>query len=605
MSRGSRLPTRLLPWVAVVLAVLVAVLGLGVARSGHRKVSGVVDTVRGGTAVIDVASVPTNLNPHTQAGATEETQAVGDLVWPQCYEIGPGLKPQLDTELLASAEVVGVAPETVVYHINPAARWSDGTPIRAPAFVYLWHEEAATSASGTGGVRPSPGAGSLATTLGYRDIASVTGSKDGTEVTVVFRTPYADWPDLFDNLLPPAQTAASGWSSGFSHLDGASEMSGGPWQIASWQPGVRLVLVHNPKWWGPAPRLGRIVLQAASDTAAMVGNLLGGRTQVIQPAGFDLGTLDAVSSAPQLRSSSSLGTTMLQLVFNTHQGLLATAAVRQAIGHLVDRTKLVTDLVQPLEPLAWVDDSYLYPNVQAGYRDHGQAYLGVNPTEAMSLLAAAGIVPSADGALESDGIPVTLTLVWAAGDPWSALAGPVIAAQLQAAGFSVDSHPLPGSSINAALHPGGSWDLAIAPVQAQAYTSLLAPEYSTAFGPTGVDGIRDLSGFDSPAIDTLFAQGSRQLFAVTAAGIYQQIDQALWAAMPALPLFAEPSMLAWSSSLAGVEGDDGGAGVLYNAQHLALVRRPAGSDTLAAPVTTRERQRQVKARKTSAVSRTR
>ena len=134
MSRGRRLPARLLPWVAVLLAVLVAVLGLGVARSGHRTATQVVDTVRGGTAVIDVASVPTNLNPHTLAGSTVETQAVGDLIWPQCYEIGPGLKPQLDTELLASAEVVSVVPETVVYHIDPAARWSNGVPIRASAF---------------------------------------------------------------------------------------------------------------------------------------------------------------------------------------------------------------------------------------------------------------------------------------------------------------------------------------------------------------------------------------------------------------------------------------------------------------------------------------
>ncbi len=605
MSRGRRLPARLLPWVAVLLAVLVAVLGLGVARSGHRTATQVVDTVRGGTAVIDVASVPTNLNPHTLAGSTVETQAVGDLIWPQCYEIGPGLKPQLDTELLASAEVVSVVPETVVYHIDPAARWSNGVPIRASAFEYLWHEESGAARPLPGGVHRVGSAISLASTLGYRDIASVTGSKDGTEVTVVFRTPYADWPDLFDNLLPPGPSAASRWSHGFGRLDQISEVSGGPWAVSSWQPGVRLVLVHNPKWWGPAPRLGRIVLQAVPDTAAMVGSLLGGRAQVVQPAGFDLGTLDAVSSSALVRSSSSLGTTMLQLVFNTEQGLVATPAVRQAVGHLVDRTKLVTDLVQPLEPLAWVDDSYLYPNVQAGYRDNGQAYLGVDPTKAMSLLAAAGIVPGRDGALESDGIPVTLTLVWAAGDPWSALAGPVIAAQLQAAGFSVDSRPLPGSSLRGRLHPGGAWDLAIAPVHAQAYTSLLAPEYSTAFGTTGVDGIRDLSGFNSPAIDALFTQASRQLFAVAAAGIYQQIDQDLWAAMPALPLFAEPTMLAWSSSLAGVEGDAGGAGVLYDAQHLALVRRPVGSDTLAAPATTREPPREVNARKKTAASLTR
>lgn len=589
MSRRRSLPTRLLPWVAVLLAVVVAVLGLGVAQSGHRSAPRAVATVRGGTAVVDVASVPTNLNPHTLAGSTVESQAVGDLIWPQSYEVGPGLKPQLDTSFLASAELVSVVPETVVYHINPAARWSDGTPIRATAFEYLWHEEVGFPSTDHGVGSLPQGGTSLATTLGYRDIASVVGSKNGTEVTVTFRTPYADWPDLFDNLVPPTETSAAGWNRGFDRLDQATTTSGGPWKVAAWQPGVRLVLVHNTRWWGPVPDLGRIVLQAVPDSGAMVENLVAGRAQIIEPNGFDLGVLDAVSSSPVLRSSSSLGTTMVQMVFNTKQGLLATPAVRQAIGHLVDRTKLVTDLVQPLQPLAWVDDSYLYPNLQAGYHDDGQAYLGVDPTEADTLLAAAGIVPSSTGVLESDGIPVTLTLVWAAGDPWSALVGPVIAAQLQAAGFSVDSHPVPGSSLGDAVRPGGAWDLAIVPVQAQAYTSLLAPAYSTAFGAASVDGTSDLSGFDSPAIDALFTQASRQMFVVTARGIYQQIDQDLWAAMPTLPLFAEPSMLAWSSSVAGVEGDDGGAGALYDAQHLALVRHRVVHDTLAAPLTTRPR----------------
>lgn len=592
MKRRRSLPTRLLPWVAVLLAVLIAVLGVGIAQSGHGTASRAVATVRGGTAVVDVATVPTNLNPHTQVGSTEETQAVGDLIWPQSYEVGPGLTPQLDTDFLASAELVSVVPEKVVYHIDPAARWSDGTPIRADAFEYLWHEEVAlASGSQASGATPAGGT-SLATTLGYRDIASVVGSKGGTEVTVTFRTSYADWPDLFDNLLPPTETTAAGWNRGFERLDRATTTSGGPWKVASWQPGVRLVLVHNPRWWGPVPDLARIVLQAVPDPTTMVANLVAGRAQIIAPDGFDLGALDAVSSSPVLRSSSSLGTTMLQLVFNTEQGLLATPAVRQAIGHLVDRTKLVTDLVQPLQPLAWVDDSYLYPNVQSGYHDDGQAYLGVDPTEADTLLAAAGIVPSSTGVMESDGIPVTLTLVWAAGDPWSALVAPVIAAQLQAAGFSIDSRPVPSSSLGAAVRPGGAWDLAIVPVQAQAYTSLLAPAYSTAFGATSVDGISDLSGFDSPTIDALFTQASRQMFVVSARGIYQQIDQDLWAAMPTLPLFAEPSMLAWSSSVAGVEGDDGGAGVLYDAQHLALVRHRVAHDTLAAPLVTRARARE-------------
>lgn len=608
MTRGrGHLPTRLLPWLAVVLAALVAVLGIGVARSGGRHPTHLVETV-GGTAVMDVTSVPTNLNPHTVAGNTSETNAVATLLWPQTYLTGPGLSPQLDTELLASAEVVSVSPQTVVYHINPAARWSDGTSIRSDAFVYLWHEEiepdamasvaarnvlpqrrtavtssgAATGGHAVTGSGAATGGHSVATALGYRDIASVTGSNGGTTVTVVFRTPYADWADLFDSLLPPAATAKAGWSLGFDRLDQATEVSGGPWVVASWQPGRRLVLVHNPLWWGPKPKLRRLVLQATPSTTTMVGNLDTGAAQLAAPGGYGLGTLTAVSSSPTLRSASSLGTTMLQLDYNTTQAPLQSTAVRQALSHLIDRTKLVTQLVQPLEPLAWVDDNFLFPNSQSGYRDDGQDYLGTDPSEAAQLLAGAGIVPDSQGVEELAGAPVTLTLVWAAGDPWSAMVGPVIAADLQAAGFDVASDPVAGSSVTAAVAPGGAWDLAVVPVPGQAYTSLLAPAYSTTFGTYGADGVQDLSGFDSAAVDAEFHRALSQLFAVTAASDYHQIDTELWTAMPALPLFAEPTLAAWSASIAGAEGDDGGAGLLWNAEHLAFVRRPGQATTFAA-----------------------
>ena len=82
---------------------------------------------------------------------------------------------------------------------------------------------------------------------------------------------------------------------------------------------------------------------------------------------------------------------------------------------------------------------------------------------------------------------------------------------------------------------------------------------------TGGAQTQDWSGFDDPKVDALFSQaaaGPRPRRAPSS--IYQQIDQALWTAMPTLPLFAEPTMLVWSSSLSGVGDDPGGLGPLWN-----------------------------------------
>lgn len=556
---------RLLPWGALSTAVVVTVVTSTVGGTAAAGATG--STSTGATLVVDVPSVPTDLNPHTVAGDTAETTAVANAVLPQCYQVAPGLSVTIDSHLLDSAEVVSVDPQTVVYQINPKAVWSDGTPIRADDFVYLWHKEVGAP---TGG--PDTGANaSVASSIGYRDIASVTGSNGGTTVRVVFRTPYADWTDLFDDLIPPQVATVDGWSTGFDGAAPTPLVSGGPWEVTSWTPGQRLELSPNPRWWGPKPSLGHIVLQATGSTTAMVDDLVGGSSQVIQPDSLSLGTLDAVSSDPSVRSSSALGTTMLQLVFDTRRAPLDQTVVRQGIAHLVDRAQIASRLVQPLQPLSWVDGDFLAPNVKRGYVDDGSAYLDADPATADKLLASAGITPNVwDTLTNPDGTPLTLTLTWAADDPWSALVGPQVAADLEAGGIDVDSLPVDTDSLAGTLAPGGDWDLALMPIPASPWLSELAPAYSTGVGALGVDGTQDWSGFDDPALDNLLAEASAQLAADQSGRLYRQADQLLWTDLPALPLFAEPTVTAWSAEVSGVDPDDGAAGVLWGAQNLTV-----------------------------------
>lgn len=638
----------------MLVAALVVVLSrTGVVSASNRSTATAsLSPATGGTLVVDVPSVPTNLNPHTVAGDNAVTRAVADLIWPQSYTVGPGLSPQLDGAMLSSVEVVSVDPQTVVYHIDSRARWSDGQPIRAADFEYLWHQEAtggvapaasgtaagaaatgsaagpATGRSGTGAASGAAvtgtasgtagaaaagasgaaaaatatagtavtgtavtgtGSGTAAATAprvaapgvvpsaGYGDIQSVTGSQGGTTVTVVFRKPFADWPALFDNLMPPQVASAAGWVAGFASTGPGATVSGGPWEVHSWQPGQRLVLVPNPQWWGPAPKLARLVLQARPSTAAMVADLAAGRAQLVQPAGFGMAALDALSSMPALRSTTVPGTTMLQLVFDTTRAPFDQQAARQGVAHLLDRTQLVRQLVQPLDPSVVPQGSYLFATGQAGYHSDGGAYAGPHPNQAARLLAQAGIVPDPSGRQLRAGVPVTLTLAWAADDPWSALVGPAVAAQLEAAGFAVRAEPVPGATLTGSVLPGRGWDLALVPLPGQAYPSRLVPAYATALGSTGADQVRDWSGFDSPAIDALLTQARSDLSAVGAGSLYHQADQALWTAMPALPLFTEPGLVGWASDVANVVPDDGGAGVLWNAQGMAFLTPGGGA----------------------------
>ena len=120
--------------------------------------------------------------------------------WPRCCpaptSINPKLVPQVNTDLLESVEATSTSPLTIQYVINPKAVWSDGVPVTADDFIYAWQSQRGDGIDVDG--QPDQ----VASTLGYRDVASVTGSNGGRTVTVVFATPFADWRVLFDHMVP-------------------------------------------------------------------------------------------------------------------------------------------------------------------------------------------------------------------------------------------------------------------------------------------------------------------------------------------------------------------------------------------------------------------
>jgi peptide/nickel transport system substrate-binding protein len=422
---------------------------------------------RGGTATVALDAIPTTLNDHTVVGDTEATRIVASTVWVQVFQIGPGLKPALDTAVVQSAEVVSVNPQTVVYQIAPQAVWSDGVHISAADFQYAWQAQrgGATDVDGT----PD----SVASTLGYRDIASVVSSNHGRTATVTFHTPFADWESLFDDLLPAHIAEAVGWNHGFDTFDPHVLVSGGPWLIKKWTPGQRIVLARNPRWWGPAPRFNRIVLEAAPGTAALAGAMRRGRVQVVDSATFDASLISQLSAQPKVETQTNIGATMLQLDFNVRHSPLDSELIREGIAHAIDRVGIVTRVTQPLQHDAWLDNSHLFANLQSNYVDNASGYETVDTATADALLAQGGLVADPDGTWTLHGTPVTLDLTWADDDPWSAAVGPLLAGQLVGVGFDVDTTPVPTSQLFGAVLPTATFDLALVPVPASAYLSQL------------------------------------------------------------------------------------------------------------------------------------
>jgi len=155
--------------------------------------------------------------------------------------------------------------------------------------------------------------------------------------------------------------------------------------------------------------------------------------------------------------------------------------------------------------------------------------------------------------------------------------GPLVAGQLVSAGFDVTADPVSSSALFGTVLPGAGYDLALVPVEASAYPSVIGEAFSpsTLSAAGNLTVTQDWSGFDDPKIDALFNQAQSDLSADQSEAIYQQIDQDLWLDMPTLPLLAEPDFVAFSATVSGVQPDPGGLGALWEMNQWAPLV-PAG-----------------------------
>ena len=337
---GPRRRTTWRPLAVVVLSgLMVAVAGCGstAAVAGTTtSTSNPADpwvTGLGGTITVGIDQAPTGCNPNSATGNTWASQLVLEPVLPSAFVVSPGGDSIYDSAVISQAEVVSTSPQTVVYTISPQAVWSDGVAITAADFIYAWQQQRGPSVDASTAVGDSGGSsGNVASTLGYRQIQSVTGSNHGRTVTVVFKTPFADWQMLFSDLLPAHIMEKVGWDPGCSTVDPQIDLSGGPYEIRKVVPGQEVVLVRNPRWWGQAPYLDRIAIRIGKSSAQLAKWVGDGTAQVVLPASFDQSFLEQVAGQPSVNSTDQVSSTFLQLEFSATSAVTSDLARARGFG---------------------------------------------------------------------------------------------------------------------------------------------------------------------------------------------------------------------------------------------------------------------------------
>ena len=547
--------------------------------------------VAGHSISFGMTQSPSGCNPHTTAGDTPATQLVLNAVLPSPYIVAPQGSVEPNANLIEQAEVVSTKPQKIIYTLNPKAVWSDGVAITAQDFIYAWTQQRGD---------PTSDPTTAASTAGYRDIKSVVGSNKGKTITVLFKTPFADWRMLFADLLPAHVMEKTGWNPACTTVSPAIDLSGGPLTISK-ATGQSVVLQANPKWWGTKPNSRRITVDIATDSTQLAQWVRANRVQVALPSDLTPAFLTEMTSLPGVQSQVALSGTILEMEMASGPDSTLSPDVRLAIALSVDRQALTTRQADWALSSVQVAASHLYAQGQSGYHatpstsptttpsagpttstSTSTTVIGAggsvnfpatsSPTQASALMVESGFSRSVTGTWRNDfAVPLTLKLAVDEGDSWAAATALQLQSQLEAAGFSVSLAPAASAAAAGELLSNGSADLALLPRVATPFLSESLAWYSDLLGAPGQNGSQNWTNYDNGMYNSLVIQGSQQLNWPPTTPDYQMADAQLWDDVVALPLFTEPSALVSSRRISNVTPTPTNNNLLWYAQYWAVM----------------------------------
>ncbi len=332
------------------------------------------------TVVFLIESSPASLDP--RVGTDFASEHIDELLFDGLVRIDEQLHFQ--PALAESWEQPD--PKTMIFHLRPGVRFSDGRPLTARDVV--WTFESMGVASVNGG--SSGGAAAKSSTVispkaaSYASIQSV-GALDAE--TVVF---HLRQPDNF--LLTNLSSRAVGIVPEGSGKDfWRNPVGTGAFRFVSQRIDQDVVIERNPMGWQTPPKIARVRFAVVPDAITESLELEKGSADV-EVDSLPMDALTALATRPDLEVSDTPGTEIQYLAFNTKDPILRDARVRQAIACAIDRNLIIRTLYHGYARPA----VSLLPPTQWAWTGDVARY-DYDPARAEQLLDEAGYRPGANG----------------------------------------------------------------------------------------------------------------------------------------------------------------------------------------------------------------
>lgn len=500
----------------------------------------------GGTAIIGAEQEPPCLNVLLASCNVPWASWTAGVALPGAFRVTPSFSYE---PMLVERVDVATNPFTLTYHIREEAVWSDGRPVSADDFLF------------TLAVTLDPN--NATTKDGYALIAQSV-KVDEKTVRFVFTRPYGAWRTLFPSILPKhvleGRDFNQVWQTEIANPATHEPIGSGPFLVTEWVRGQSLTLSRNPRWWGRhAPFLDSIVVRFILDTNSRFQAIQSGQVHVIVPQ--PQLQIAELRGRPEIAVESSPGTFLDHLDFNTaapDMPLLGERWFRQAVAFALDREALFPLLYGSISANFGAQQNLSYPRTHESYVPSFARYV-YSPGTVADIMQSHGCIRGGDGIWSCGGVRASIKFATTTGNSLRALAQQELQAQARAAGIEL----VPDNSTAGVLF---GTKLPARDYQLMMFSWVLADELVGHSSKYVCNGGNNFLAYCSPAVTDLLNASETEIDPPARSALVNEADRLLAEDVPTIPLFLQPSFLAYRTTLHCARNNPGSDGPTWNVE---------------------------------------
>ena len=267
------------------------------------------------TLVIALMSSPTNLD--SRVGNDNASGRMFDIIYSGLIKVTPNMDYAPDV----AEKWETPDDKTIVFHLNPNAKFQNGQPLKAADVKWTYDSMMAENFV-------------TSKKSGYSAVDHIEAPDDHT---VIFKLKEPN-PGIFDNLTVGILPTGAD-----TNVYKTKPIGAGPYKVVEFRPDDRIVLEAFDQWHGGAPKIKHVIVRIIPDATTRVLELRRGTVNFeVNVIPFEnVAEFDGKSDFKVVKSPGSV---YQYIAINMRDPALAKPDVRRAIHHAIDRERIIRDI---------------------------------------------------------------------------------------------------------------------------------------------------------------------------------------------------------------------------------------------------------------------